>query len=311
MHPRLEHAADAVALEQERQAGDVVLVWMAQDDRVYPAVPRRDPPIEGHEQAIGSGPPSMRSRPPRGPSTRIASPCPTSRTRSGRRPRVSRRRPHRRRAANRSARRRRPARRADRRPARRRRRVAATVPTPGSARPPRRRPLAGPPPGPPRPHQAGQRQGRRAAATTSSGGSRVTLANGRPAASLTIADQDPQDHPAGRGDDRTDHRWCSGEDQAATRQRDDAGGHGRGHERDDHQVDDGREDRQPTERDEDDRQRRGLGRERDAEAFASQRGTWPRPARSIPPVSGVAQAMRPAVASEDSWKPASPIGSDR
>jgi hypothetical protein len=54
-HPRLEHAADAVALEQERQARDVVLVRMAQDDRVDPAVPRRDPPIEGHQQAIGIG----------------------------------------------------------------------------------------------------------------------------------------------------------------------------------------------------------------------------------------------------------------
>ena len=40
---------------------------------------------------------------------------------------------------------------------------------------------------------------------------------------------------------------------------------------------------------------------------ASQRGTRPRPARSIHPVSGVAQAMRPAVASDDSWKPASPM----
>ena len=55
VHPRLEHAADAVALEQERQAGDVVLVRVAQDQRVDPAVPRRDPPIEGHQQAIGIG----------------------------------------------------------------------------------------------------------------------------------------------------------------------------------------------------------------------------------------------------------------
>jgi hypothetical protein len=55
VHPRLEHAANAVALEQEGQARDVVLVWMTQDDRVDPAVPRRDPPIEGHQQAIGIG----------------------------------------------------------------------------------------------------------------------------------------------------------------------------------------------------------------------------------------------------------------
>ena len=51
-HPGLEDAADAVALEQECQAGDVILVRVAQDDRVDPAVPRRDPAIEGHEQAI-------------------------------------------------------------------------------------------------------------------------------------------------------------------------------------------------------------------------------------------------------------------
>ena len=38
---------------------------------------------------------------------------------------------------------------------------------------------------------------------------------------------------------------------------------------------------------------------------ASQPGTWPRPTRSIQPVSGVAHAIRPAVASAESWKPAS------
>ena len=43
VHPRLEHALDAVALEQEGQARDVVLVRVTQDDRVDPAVPRRDP----------------------------------------------------------------------------------------------------------------------------------------------------------------------------------------------------------------------------------------------------------------------------
>ena len=37
----------------------------------------------------------------------------------------------------------------------------------------------------------------------------------------------------------------------------------------------------------------------------SQRGRWPRPNRSIAPARGVAQAMRPAVASADSWSPAS------
>ena len=55
VHPRFEDASDAVALEQERQAGDMVLVRMAQDDRVDAAVPRRDPAIERHEQAVGIG----------------------------------------------------------------------------------------------------------------------------------------------------------------------------------------------------------------------------------------------------------------
>ncbi len=40
---------------------------------------------------------------------------------------------------------------------------------------------------------------------------------------------------------------------------------------------------------------------------ASQRGRWPRPIDSIHAVSGVAQAISPAVANDDSWKPASAI----
>ena len=40
---------------------------------------------------------------------------------------------------------------------------------------------------------------------------------------------------------------------------------------------------------------------------ASQRGIRPRPCRSSHSVSGVAQAISPAVASDDSWNPASPI----
>ena len=55
-HPGLEHPADAVAVEQEGQAGDVVLVRVRQDDRVDPPVPRRDPPIELDEQPVGIRP---------------------------------------------------------------------------------------------------------------------------------------------------------------------------------------------------------------------------------------------------------------
>ncbi len=40
---------------------------------------------------------------------------------------------------------------------------------------------------------------------------------------------------------------------------------------------------------------------------ASQRGIRPRPCCSNQSVSGVAQAINPAVASDDSWNPASPM----
>ena len=40
---------------------------------------------------------------------------------------------------------------------------------------------------------------------------------------------------------------------------------------------------------------------------ASQRGMRPRPLPSSQSVSGVAQAISPAVASDDSWNPASPM----
>ena len=46
---------DAVPVEQQRQPGDVVLVRVAQDQRVDAAVPRRDAPVELDEQAVGIG----------------------------------------------------------------------------------------------------------------------------------------------------------------------------------------------------------------------------------------------------------------
>ncbi len=52
-HPRLEQAADAIALEQERQAGDVVLMGVAEDDEVEPPIPGRQAGIEGDDQATG------------------------------------------------------------------------------------------------------------------------------------------------------------------------------------------------------------------------------------------------------------------
>ena len=53
--PGLDDPPHPVALEQQRQTGDVVLVRVRQDDRVDPPVPRRDPPVERDEQPVGIG----------------------------------------------------------------------------------------------------------------------------------------------------------------------------------------------------------------------------------------------------------------
>ena len=50
--PGLEDPADAIALEEQGEPGDVVLVRMGQDDRVDPPVPRRDPLVERDEQPV-------------------------------------------------------------------------------------------------------------------------------------------------------------------------------------------------------------------------------------------------------------------
>ena len=50
-HARLEDPADLVALEQQGETGDVILVGVAEDDGVDPSVPRRDPGIEDDHQA--------------------------------------------------------------------------------------------------------------------------------------------------------------------------------------------------------------------------------------------------------------------
>ena len=270
MHPRLEHAADAVALEQEGQARDVVLVRMAQDDRVDPAVPRRDPPIEGHQQAIGIG--SAVDEEPAAPGAldedRVALPDVEDRDpgaaagcrgddRTGDEQRADERDgadPARRATGGRRLD---AARRCRHRPD-----LGIRTAPPAAAPPCRFVALVR------RDHdQAGQRQGRRRGRhdveRRFEGDARERQAGRR----RDDRHQDAEDHPAGSGDDRADDRRRSGQDEAATRQRDDAGGHGRRDQRDDDEVDDGRQDRQPAERDEDDRQRRGLGRERDAEAF--------------------------------------------
>jgi hypothetical protein len=56
-HSGFGDAADPVAIEQQRQSADVVLVRMGDDHQVEPPVPRRQPLVEEGEQAVrvGSG----------------------------------------------------------------------------------------------------------------------------------------------------------------------------------------------------------------------------------------------------------------
>jgi hypothetical protein len=51
-HPRLHEPSDPVSLDQQRETGDVVFVRVREHDEVDPAVPRRDPRVEGHEEPI-------------------------------------------------------------------------------------------------------------------------------------------------------------------------------------------------------------------------------------------------------------------
>jgi hypothetical protein len=51
-HPRLEDAVHAIPLDEHRQACHVVFVRMGQDDGVDAAIPRRYPLVEGDEEAI-------------------------------------------------------------------------------------------------------------------------------------------------------------------------------------------------------------------------------------------------------------------
>ena len=52
MHAGFEHAPDAVPREQERKAGNVILVRVREDHCIDPSIPRRDAPIELDQQSI-------------------------------------------------------------------------------------------------------------------------------------------------------------------------------------------------------------------------------------------------------------------
>lgn len=55
-HARLEHPADVVSLEQQRQSGDVILVGMAEDKGIDPTIPGRQPLVQGDQQPAGIRP---------------------------------------------------------------------------------------------------------------------------------------------------------------------------------------------------------------------------------------------------------------
>ena len=76
---------------------------------------------------------------------------------------------------------------------------------------------------------------------------------------LHDGDEEPQDHPARCREHSPEHRWAPGDHDAPGDKREQAGGHRGRHERDDQQVDQRRQQRQAAERDQDDRQRCGLG----------------------------------------------------
>jgi hypothetical protein len=52
-HARLEDPRDPIAIQQQSQAGHVVLMGMTEDDGIDPSIPGRDVTIEHDEQAIG------------------------------------------------------------------------------------------------------------------------------------------------------------------------------------------------------------------------------------------------------------------
>jgi len=54
-HPGFEHPADVVALEEQGESGDVILVWVRQDQGVDASVPRRDAAVERDEEPVGIG----------------------------------------------------------------------------------------------------------------------------------------------------------------------------------------------------------------------------------------------------------------
>ena len=279
-HARLEDPADLVALEQQGETGDVILVRVAEDDGVDPSVPRRDPGVEGDEQAarIRTTVDEQAAAARALDEDRVAladveDGDPRDPGRSGDHDRAGHRQAEEQRSDARASQQTVRTRRARR--GARRSRGRGRGRCRGRDRRARRLGDSGPPPATPPRHarDPGDRQrGRRGVQ------GRLERDAGEREARRRVddGDEDPEDDPAGRRHDRPEDRRRPGDDRDAARQRQHADGHRRRDERHDEQVDERRQHRQPAERDEDDRQRRRLRRERDARGS---RPASPAPAR--------------------------------
>ncbi len=286
-HPRLEHPADLVALEQQRETGDVILVGVAEDDGVDPPVPRRDPGIQDDHQAARIGATvdeeaaaarafdedgvalsDVQDGDPRDPGR----PC--DHDRAGDRKAqeqcrdtgpsqqavgTGRARPRPRRSRGygpgwRPCRDGRAHRLSDSRA------PSGPLPCPPSATPPRHA------------RDPGDRQRSGCGVQR-----RLECDAGEREARCRVDDRDEQakDHPAGRRDHGSEDRGRTGNDRDPARQGEHADGHRRRDQWHDEQVDERRQHREPAEGDEDDRQGRRLRSERDSEALG-------KPARHSP-----------------------------
>ena len=257
----------------------------------------------------GSGPPSTSMREPRGPSTRIASPWPTSSTVTVRRGAPGRatataldqhERGH-------------PDAHRDGCPEGRSEPAHRGSAADGSRRAGRGGSAAGP-----------SRGGRSAArfrdgppAATSPAADRGPARSGRrrqgharqrhPCQDVRDADHAAQHQPTGQRHRRQQQRRHPGHHRHPAEQPQQGHDHRRRHERCHDQVGERRDERQPPEVEQDERQRRQLGRERHARASPpASAGTRPPARPRIHVVARSPHASRPAVAVTDSWKPMSP-----
>jgi hypothetical protein len=284
-HAGLVDALDAVALEQQDQAPDVILVGVRQDDRVDAAIPRRQSLIECDEQ-----PARVRAAVDEQPAAsatldedRVALADVNDREA----------RDAIRTMGDREAE-------AGDRDGQRRRGEPHRAATPGPGRDPRTRMrcwprgcLGSPPSGARAPRgdsRAGEDQDRRARRRDAIPWRLELEARERhPGARAHGRDDRPVERPCGQAGKRRDNARQAGQRHKSTAERHDAGGHRRRHEGHHDDVHERCHERQAAEIEQDDWQRRGLRRERHAEdlrqpaAWAPGRRTGQGPRQSRAP----------------------------